>query len=134
MLTFMPVRTEDDVLKDLIKLKNKQNVLKIKENKLIDELITIKGDIDVWLDKYNNICINIFNFFCNLVLYSEMVVIMDITNIELNNAVLKRTKKYLNGAILEIVEEQIKENYSLIDEFFDELANEFKSIESYEQQ
>ena len=134
MLIFEPVRTEDDVLKDLIKLKNKQNVLKIKENKLIDELITIKGDIDVWLDKYNNICINIFNFFCNLVLYSEMVVIMDITNIELNNAVLKRTKKYLNGAILEIVEEQIKENNSLIDEFFDELANEFKSIESYEQQ
>ena len=134
MLIFEPVRTEDDVLKDLIKLKNKQNVLKIKENKLIDELITIKGDIDVWLDKYNNICINIFNFFCNLVLYSEMVVIMDITNIELNNAVLKRTKKYLNGAILEIVEEQIKENYSLIDEIFDQLADEFKSIESYEQQ
>ncbi len=47
MLIFEPVRTEDDVLKDLIKLKNKQNVLKIKENKLIDELITIKGDIDV---------------------------------------------------------------------------------------
>ena len=47
MLVFEPVRTEDDVLKDLIKLKNKQNVLKIKENKLIDELITIKGDIDV---------------------------------------------------------------------------------------
>ena len=134
MLIFEPVRTEDDVLKDLIKLKNKQNVLKIKENKLIDELITIKGDIDVWLDKYNNICINIFNFFCNLVLYSEMVVIMDITNIELNNAVLKRTKKYLNGAILEIVEEQIKENYSLIDEIFDQLGNEFRSIESYEQQ
>ena len=37
MLVFEPVRTEDDVLKDLIKLKNKQNVLKIKENKLIDE-------------------------------------------------------------------------------------------------
>ena len=47
MLIFEPVRTEDDVLKDLIKLKNKQNVLKIKENKLIDELITIKGAIDV---------------------------------------------------------------------------------------
>ena len=47
MLVFEPVRTEDDILKDIIKLKNKQNVLKIKENKLIDELITIKGDIDV---------------------------------------------------------------------------------------
>ena len=47
MLIFEPVRTEDDVLKDLIKLKNKQNVLKIKENKLIDELLTIKGDENV---------------------------------------------------------------------------------------
>jgi hypothetical protein len=47
MLVFEPVRTEDDVLKDLIKLKNKQNVLKIKENKLIDELLTIKGDENV---------------------------------------------------------------------------------------
>ena len=47
MLTFMPVRTEDDVLKELIELKNKQNVLKIKENKLIDELITIKGGENV---------------------------------------------------------------------------------------
>ena len=59
---------------------------------------------------------------------------MDITNIELNNAVLKRTKKHLSGHILEIVEDQIKENYSLIDEIFDQLADEFKSIESYEQQ
>jgi hypothetical protein len=63
-----------------------------------------------------------------------MVVIMDITNIETNIAVLRRTKKYLNGDIKEIVEHQIKENYSLIDEFFDQLADEFKSIESYEQQ
>jgi hypothetical protein len=47
MLVFEPIRTEDDVLKDLIKLKNKQNVLKIKENKLIDELLTIKGDENV---------------------------------------------------------------------------------------
>ena len=57
---------------------------------------------------------------------------MDITNIETNIAVLRRTKKYLNGAILEIVEDQIKENYSLIDEFFDQMADEFKSIQSYE--
>mgnify|MGYP003632617133 CR=1 FL=1 len=69
-----------------------------------------------------------------MVLYSEMVVIMDIGNIETNISVLKRTKKYLNGDIKEIVEHQIKENYSLIDEFFDQLADEFKSIESYEQQ
>ena len=59
---------------------------------------------------------------------------MDITNIETNIAVLRKTKKYLNGDIKEIVEHQIKENYSLIDEFFDQLADEFKSIESYEQQ
>ena len=44
MLVFEPVRTEDDVLKDLIKLKNKQNVLKIKENKLIDELVSINRE------------------------------------------------------------------------------------------
>jgi len=41
MLTFMPVRTEDDVIKEIIELKNKQSILKIKENKLIDELVSI---------------------------------------------------------------------------------------------
>ena len=44
MLTFMPVRTEDDVLKELIELKNKQSILKIKENKLIDELVSINSE------------------------------------------------------------------------------------------
>ena len=58
---------------------------------------------------------------------------IDITNIETNIAVLRRTKKYLNGAILEIVEDQIKENYALIDDFFDQLAQEYKSIQSYEE-
>ena len=58
---------------------------------------------------------------------------MNITNVESNIAVLRRTKKYLNGAMLDIVEHQIKENYSLIDIYFDELAKEFKSIDSYEQ-
>ena len=38
MLTFEPVRTTDDILKDIIEIKNKQAILKIKENKLIDEL------------------------------------------------------------------------------------------------
>ena len=42
MLTFTPIRTEEDVIKDLIELKNKQASLRIKENKLIDELIDIK--------------------------------------------------------------------------------------------
>ena len=44
MLTFMPVRTEDDVLKELMELKNKQSILKIKENKLIDELVSINRE------------------------------------------------------------------------------------------
>ena len=39
MLTFEPVRTTDDILKDIIEIKNKQAILKIKENKLIDELV-----------------------------------------------------------------------------------------------
>ena len=38
-LLFEPVKTADDIIKELIVLKNKQSVLKIKENKLIDELI-----------------------------------------------------------------------------------------------
>tara|TARA_R100001463_G_scaffold42505_1_gene89036 strand:+ start:214 stop:369 length:156 start_codon:yes stop_codon:yes gene_type:complete len=38
-LIFLPSRSKDDVIKDLIELKNKQSVLKIKENKLIDELV-----------------------------------------------------------------------------------------------
>ena len=39
MLTFIPVRTQDEILNDLIKLKNKQAILNIKQNKLIDELL-----------------------------------------------------------------------------------------------
>ena len=38
-MMFEPVRTRDDILKDLIEIKNKQSVLKIKENKLINELV-----------------------------------------------------------------------------------------------
>ena len=38
-LMFEPVRTENDIIKELIELKNKQSVLRIKENKLIDELV-----------------------------------------------------------------------------------------------
>lgn len=46
MLTFEPVRTTDDILKDLIDIKNKQSVLKIKENKLIDELVESQEEED----------------------------------------------------------------------------------------
>tara|TARA_Y100001970_G_C13910836_1_gene688439 strand:- start:78 stop:224 length:147 start_codon:yes stop_codon:yes gene_type:complete len=44
MLTFMPVRTEDDVMRELIEVKNKQSILRIKENKLIDELVSINRE------------------------------------------------------------------------------------------
>ena len=44
MLTFAPVRTRDDILKDIIEIKNRQSVLKIKENKLIDELINTQEE------------------------------------------------------------------------------------------
>ena len=58
---------------------------------------------------------------------------MDIGNIEANTVILKKTVKYLNGEVKETVEKQIKENYALIDDFFDQLAQEYKSIQSYEE-
>ena len=39
MLTIMPIKTEDDIIKELVELKNQQSILRIKENKLIDELV-----------------------------------------------------------------------------------------------
>ena len=54
---------------------------------------------------------------------------MDIGNIETNNVILKKTVKYLNGEVKVIVEKQIKKNYELIDDFFDQLADEYKSIQ-----
>ena len=57
---------------------------------------------------------------------------MDIGNIEANTVILKKTVKYLNGEVKTVVEKQIKQNYELIDEFFDQMADEFKSIQSYE--
>ena len=55
---------------------------------------------------------------------------MDIGNIEANTVILKKTVKYLNGEVKETVEKQIKENYALIDDFFDQLNEEYKSIQS----
>ena len=46
MLMFEPVRTPDDILKDLIELKNKQSVLRIKENNLIDELVNTQREVE----------------------------------------------------------------------------------------
>jgi len=59
---------------------------------------------------------------------------MNIGIIEANLRVLKKTVEYLpNGEIRETVERQIKQNLNEIDDFFDELAKEYKFLESYEQ-
>ena len=58
----------------------------------------------------------------------------DIGVIEANLRTLKKTVEYLpDGRVKETVERQIKQNINCIDEFFDELAEEAKFIESYEQ-
>ena len=67
-----------------------------------------------------------------LVLYNDVGSIMDIENVEANTVILKKTVKYLDGDVKSVVEKQIKQNYKLIDEFFDQMADEFKSIQSYE--
>lgn len=58
---------------------------------------------------------------------------MDIGMIEANTVILKKTVRYLNGEMKVVVEKRIKDNYKLIDEFFDDMAEEYKSIQSYEQ-
>ena len=58
---------------------------------------------------------------------------MDIGMIEANTVILKKTVKYLNGEVKEIVEKQIKSNYKTIDNFFDDLEKEYQSTQSYEQ-
>tara|TARA_R100000700_G_C3078929_1_gene85555 strand:+ start:353 stop:556 length:204 start_codon:yes stop_codon:yes gene_type:complete len=64
-----------------------------------------------------------------------MVVIMrDIGIIEANLKTLKKTVEYLpDGRVKETVQRQIKQSSNYIDDFFDELAEEAKFIESYEQ-
>ena len=57
---------------------------------------------------------------------------MDIGMIEANTVTLKKTVKYLDGDVKTVVERQIKTNYKLIDEFFDHLAEDYKSIQSYD--
>ena len=58
---------------------------------------------------------------------------IDIGMLEHNTIVLKKTIKYLNGEVKTIVERRIKENYEMIDSFFDDLNEEHESIQSYEQ-
>ncbi len=54
--------------------------------------------------------------------------------LEANTVILRKTVKYLDGEMKIVVEKRIKDNYKLIDGFFDELAQEYKSIQSYEQE
>tara|TARA_R100000734_G_C3213188_1_gene27524 strand:+ start:252 stop:428 length:177 start_codon:yes stop_codon:yes gene_type:complete len=57
---------------------------------------------------------------------------MDIGNVEANTILLKKTIKYLpDGTEKEQIEKQIKTNYKLIDDFFDQLAEEAQ-YSSYE--
>ena len=58
---------------------------------------------------------------------------MDIGMIEANTVILKKTVKYLDGEVKTIVEKRIKQNYKLIDSFFDDLEREYQSTQSYEQ-
>ena len=53
--------------------------------------------------------------------------------VEANTVILKKTVKYLDGEVKTIVEKRIKQNYKLIDSFFDDLEREYQSTQSYEQ-
>ena len=59
---------------------------------------------------------------------------MDIGMIEANTVILRKTVKFLNGDVKTIVEKRIIDNYKIIDGFFDDMEEEYKSIQSYEQQ
>jgi len=43
-LIFLPVRSQEEIIRDLTKLKIEQEVLKNKENQLIDELLDINKE------------------------------------------------------------------------------------------
>ena len=58
---------------------------------------------------------------------------MDVGMLEANTVILKKTVKYLDGEVKTTVEKRIKQNYELIDSFFDDLEKEYQSIQSYEQ-
>ena len=57
---------------------------------------------------------------------------MDVGMLETNTIILKRTVKYLDGDVKEVVERQIRSNYKTIDSFFDDLEREYQSTQSYE--
>ena len=43
-LTFLQIRSQEDIIRDLTRLKIEQEVLKNKENQLIDELLDINKE------------------------------------------------------------------------------------------
>ena len=54
--------------------------------------------------------------------------------LESNIRVLRKTVEFLpDGRVKETVKRQIKQNLNQIDDFFDQLAEEHRFIESYEQ-
>tara|TARA_R100000951_G_scaffold90646_1_gene78945 strand:- start:863 stop:1057 length:195 start_codon:yes stop_codon:yes gene_type:complete len=57
---------------------------------------------------------------------------IDIDNVEHNTITLKKTVKYLNGELKEVVEKQIMKNNQLINDFFDDLSREYQHIQTYE--
>jgi len=84
------------------------------------------------LGKYIDIRRDVYLYYNIMVLYSEMVVMMDIEELERNNAILRKTVIYVDGEMKEMVEKQILHNLSRIDRFFDELEREYQSTNSYE--
>ena len=46
MLVFKPIRSQEEIIRDLRKTKIEQEVLKKKENQLIDELLDINKEED----------------------------------------------------------------------------------------
>jgi|7_EtaG_2_1085326.scaffolds.fasta_scaffold50574_3 hypothetical protein len=49
-IIFEPVRTTDEILKEIVEIKNKLAILKIKESKLIDELVKTNHKENVHAD------------------------------------------------------------------------------------
>tara|TARA_R110002051_G_C8384976_1_gene445780 strand:- start:204 stop:383 length:180 start_codon:yes stop_codon:yes gene_type:complete len=58
---------------------------------------------------------------------------MDFGMLEANTVILKKTMKYLDGDVKIVVEKRILDNYKLINQFFDDMEKEYKTINTYEQ-
>ena len=58
---------------------------------------------------------------------------MDFGMLEANTVILKKTVRYLDGNIKTVVEKRILDNYTVINQFFDDLEKEYQTINTYEQ-